>query len=52
MKKYITFTNILYFVLLSVIFNSCLLVKASPYLLIPIIPLFILLNILPGINIK
>ncbi len=50
MKRYITLPNILYFVLMSVILNSYLLVKANPYALILIIPLFLLLNILPGVR--
>ncbi len=52
MKKYITFSNILCFILLSVLFNSYLLVKKAPLLLLLIIPLFILLNILPGMRPK
>lgn len=50
MKRYATVTNFLYFVCLSVLLNSCVLVQASPYFLIAIIPLFILLNILPGMR--
>ncbi len=52
MKKYITFSNILCFILLSVLFSSYLLVKKAPLLLLLIIPLFILLNILPGMRPK
>lgn len=49
MKRYITFLNILYFILLNVLLNSYMAVaKVSPFLLIIIIPLFILLNFLPG----
>ena len=52
MKRYITFPNILFFILSVFIFNSYQLIKTNTYLLIPIIPIFILLNILPGINLK
>jgi len=48
MKRHLTLTNAIYFVLVSFIFNSFLLVKESPSLLIFIIPLFIVLNIIPG----
>lgn len=50
MKRYITFFNIISLILVSVICNSYLLVKAFPYLLWLIIPLFLCLNILPGIR--
>ncbi len=50
MKRYITLPNILFFLLLCFCFNSFLLVKLSPHLLFLIIPLFLLLNILPGIR--
>ena len=48
MKKCITLSNIIYFILISIIFNSYMLVKDRPYLLIFIIPLFVVLNIIPG----
>ena len=48
MKRYLTFPNIIFFILFTFISNSYLLVKKAPYLLILIIPLFILINILPG----
>ena len=50
MKKQITFLNTIYFILISVLLNSYVLVKHEPYLLIAVIPLFILANILPGIS--
>ncbi len=52
MKKHITLSNIIYFVLLSLLFNSYMLVKASLYNLIWIVPLFIVLNVLPGSRLK
>lgn len=52
MKKHITLPNILYFIVITVLLNSYVLVKASPYSLIAIIPLFLLLNIIPGIRPK
>lgn len=50
MKRYITLPNILYFILFSILLNSYLLVKLSPYLSVLIVPLFLTLNILPGIR--
>lgn len=50
MRKYITLSNVIYFIWISILLNSYMLVKASPYFLIPIIPLFLLLNIIPGIR--
>ena len=50
MKKQITFLNTIYFILISVLLNSYVLLKHEPYLLIAVIPLFILANILPGIS--
>ena len=52
MKRYITFSNIIFFILSVFLFNSYLLIKKIPYLLLLIIPLFILLNILPGIKLN
>lgn len=52
MKRYITILNMIYFVIMSVLLNSYLLVKRSPYTLIAIIPLFLVLNVLPGIRLK
>ena len=52
MRKHITLPNIIYFVLLSLVFNSYMIVKASVYHLIWIVPLFIVLNILPGSDLK
>ncbi len=48
MKRYITPACIIYFVLMSFLLNSYMLVKASPFVLLIIIPLFLLLNSLPG----
>ena len=52
MKRHITALNIIYFLLLVLIFNSYILLKASLYNLIWIVPLFIILNIVPGMRIK
>ena len=48
MKRHVTLINAIYFLLISFIFNSFLLVKRSPTLLIYIIPTFIVLNIIVG----
>ena len=48
MKRHVTLINAIYFLLISFIFNSFLLVKRSPALLIYIIPTFIVLNIIVG----
>ena len=50
MKKYITIPNIIYLVLAAFVFNSYLLVQKTLYSLIIIIPLFLLVNILPGLS--
>ena len=50
MHRYITFINVIYFVLICFSLNSFVLVKAFPLLLILIVPLFIMLNIFPGIR--
>jgi len=50
MKRYITPACVFYFLLMSLLINSYMLVKASPLVLWLIIPLFILLNFLPGIK--
>ena len=50
MKRYFTLLNGIYFLIACVLFNSYLLIKAAPALLILFIPLFILLNVLPGIK--
>ncbi len=50
MKRYITPLNILYFLLLTVVFNSYMVVKNTPWTLAVILPLFLLLNLLPGIS--
>ena len=52
MKRYITLPNIIYFVLTSILLNSYMVVRAAPYTLIFMIPLFLLLNFLPGMNPK
>ena len=50
MKRYITPACIVCFVLMSFLLNSYMLVKAFPLILWILIPLFILLNALPGIK--
>ncbi len=50
MKRHLSLSNIIYFFLISFIFNSYLLVKQLPYLLILIVPLFVLCGIMPGIR--
>ena len=52
MKRNITPACIMYFILMSLLLNSYMAVKASPFLLWFIIPLFILLNALVGIKPK
>ena len=48
MKRHVTPVNIAYLILTVVLLNSYLLVKASPYALVAILPLFVWLNVLPG----
>ncbi len=48
MKKCLSPSHILYVILGCLLFNSYLPVKRYPYLLIAVIPLYILLNVLPG----
>ncbi len=50
MKRYITPACIIYFILMSLLLNSYMLVKTSPLVLLVIIPLFVLLNSLVGIK--
>lgn len=50
MKRYITPACIVCFVFMSFLLNSYILVKAFPLILWILIPLFILLNALPGIK--
>lgn len=50
MKRYCTLPNIVCFILVSILFNSYMLIKDRPLLLILGIPLFLVLNILPGIR--
>jgi len=50
MKRYLTPTCILYFILMSFLHNSYMLVKAWPFMLWIIIPLYLLLNALAGIR--
>ena len=52
MKRYITPSFIIYFILMALLLNSYMLVKSAPITLWIIIPLFILLNSLPGIKPK
>ncbi|MBQ9735670.1 MAG: triacylglycerol lipase [Clostridia bacterium] len=49
MKKHFNLPNIVCFLLVSFAFNSYLLVKRQPYLLFLIVPLFLFLNVLPGV---
>ncbi|MBE5817476.1 MAG: triacylglycerol lipase [Clostridiales bacterium] len=48
MKRYIAPINVVYFIVTCLLLNSYMLVKAFPYTLFIIIPLFILLNALVG----
>ena len=50
MKKCLTLPNVIYFVLMVVLLNSYMLVKASPYTLIVILPMFLFLNLFPGMR--
>ncbi|MBQ3490152.1 MAG: triacylglycerol lipase [Clostridia bacterium] len=50
MKRYINPICIVYFILMSLLLNSYMLVKTSPLMLLVIIPLFVLLNSLVGIK--
>ncbi|MBO5306281.1 MAG: hypothetical protein J6B12_05905, partial [Clostridia bacterium] len=52
MKRYMTPVDIIYFILITFLINSYMLAKAFPILLLIIIPLFILLNLLPGMKPK
>ena len=52
MKRYITIPNIIYLLLMCLLLNSYVLVKVAPYMLVGIIPLFLALNFLLGINPK
>jgi len=52
MKRYITLPYIMNFILISFLLNSYMVVRTAPYILILLIPLFLLLNILPGMNPK
>ena len=52
MRRYITLPNMIYFALISILLNSYILIRRSPYFLALIIPLFVLLNIIPGIGPK
>jgi len=48
MKRCVTFLNILYFSLMTVLLNSYMLVKSFRWTWMVIVPLFLLLNIAPG----
>ena len=50
MKKCITPINIVYFLIISILVNSYLIVKMSPYALIMVIPLFLFVNIAAGLG--
>ena len=49
MRRFITPKNIVYYILTCIVFNSYMLIRTFPYFLLLILPLFILINILPGI---
>ena len=48
MKRYLTIQNAFYLILTCILLNGYVIVKAVPYTLIVIIPLFLLLNVIPG----
>ena len=50
MKRYVTLPNVLYLILISVVLNSYVLLGHSLLHLLWIIPLFLCLNILPGMR--
>lgn len=52
MRRYVTLPNIIYFILTCFVINSFMLVKAFPLSLILIIPLFTVMNIIPGMKPK
>ena len=52
MKRYVTLPYGICFILISFLLNSYMVVKAAPYVLFLLIPLFLLLNFLLGINPK
>lgn len=52
MKRYINLPCIVYFVLMTLLLNSYIIVKELPYALAVIAPLFLLLNLLPGTRVK
>ena len=52
MKRYMTPAGIFYFLLTSFLINSYMLAKASPLTLLAIVPLFLLLNLFPGMKPK
>ena len=50
MKRYITLKNVIYLILICISLNSYMIVKACPYSILIIAPLFLLLNALMGIR--
>lgn len=52
MKRYINPPCIVYFILMSLLLNSYIIVKELPPALAVVVPLFILLNLLPGTRVK
>lgn len=50
MKRYITPACMIYFILMSLLLNSYMLVKALPFMLLIIIPVFIFLNLFVGMK--
>ena len=52
MRRYVTLPNIIYFILTCFVINSFMLVKAFPLSLVLIAPLFLGLNVIPGMKPK
>ena len=50
MKRYIKPVCVIYYIIMSFLLNSYMLVKASPFTLLIVIPLFLLLNSLAGMK--
>lgn len=50
MKRYITPACMIYFILMSLLLNSYMLVKAFPFMLLIIVPVFIFLNLFVGMK--
>ncbi len=52
MKRYLSLGNVICFLLITFLFNSYILVRYKPIWLVLIIPLFIIMNILPGMRLR